>query len=120
MSISSRVVLEGGKNLILQVHGCLQDEAKPWIEILDVDKLQVPNRRLRIDGASWLIQEKGTLFLWWDKDNLIFPMESRNKADFYHPLDCPKDNWSRKLYISWENCPTSKQFMFQINMDKQL
>ena len=118
--ISSRILLDGGKNLILQVQGDLQDQANPWAEVLDLDKgPKVPSRYVRIDGISWLIQEKGTIFLWWDKDNLILPMESRNKADFYHALDCPKKDWSRKLYISWTNCPTTKYFMFQINMDKQ-
>ena len=117
--ISSRIILDGGKNLILQVQGDLQDQKNPWEMILDLDAgPRHPTEQVRIDGASWLIQEKGSIFLWWDKNILIFPMESRNKADFYFPLQCPHKVWTRRIYMSWENCPTLKYFMFQLNMDK--
>jgi hypothetical protein len=117
--INSRVVLEGGKNLVLQVDGHLEDQADPWKEIFDFQSLRVVPKTIHIVSAAWLVQEKGTIILWWDKDNLLFPMESRNKADFLHPIYSPKTKWSQKFYISWLNCPVRKYFTFQINMDRQ-
>lgn len=65
-----------GKNITLQVTGSLDGELG-LTPILDIKALKTPAVGIRLDSATWLIQEKMGLILWWKKDDLLLPLESR-------------------------------------------
>lgn len=124
-----QILKDGPKNLTILVKGIVTDDFGPE-EVLDLDKIEGPSngwKGLRLDSALWLVQEKMTLTLWWEKDpkkeeNLALIMESRNGARFDEQIPSPrfKDDWQGKIYlIGHRNSADPKAFMFILDFDKQ-
>ena len=100
---------DGDKHLTVQVAGVLREER--------MQILFESSRRLRIDSVLFLIQEKAGILLWWGKDDLVLPMESRGAFSFASPIVSPED-WDKKLWISAFNVVQPKHFFFTLDCEK--
>lgn len=89
---------DGSNNFTVSVTGTLHENLE-FEELLDLSALKGANERCRLESISWVIQEKLGLTLWWDKDNLILPLESRNFFRIETPLK-PPAQWDRKFRLS--------------------
>lgn len=117
--IESKVLADGSKNYMVSVTGALDRDLADSHTILDVSTL---GRRLKLESAVWLIQEKMGLVLWWGKGTQLFPMESRNALKLERGLDSPND-WDGTMQITSfgfdSNTLTPKRFWFILDFDKQ-
>ena len=122
------VLKDGPKNLTLLVKGRVGPEDFPRRPILDVTGA-ASLKGLRLDTATWAIQEKMGFLLWWEdsdeEESLILPMESRNFLKFPEGIASPRiqDGWGGKLYLSSfradEPTGLDKWFFFMLEFDKQ-
>jgi hypothetical protein len=91
------VVQAGGsqRNVTLNVRGLLTKEM-PMTPI-SVKLEQV--KGLKLASLVWAIQEKLGLYLWWDEETILLPLESRNSMRFDVGVPSP-DGWNGTLYLS--------------------
>jgi hypothetical protein len=88
-------VADGQKNFTLQITGVLRSEQKELLEI----QLGDNSSKLKLASLVWVVQEKLGLYLWWDKETPLIPMESRNSVRFDHALQ-PPEKWEGKMYVT--------------------
>lgn len=113
MPFEVKVPADGSKNLVLQVVGVLEKDLTRQV-------LYKSSRRLRLDSVLFAVQEKAGLLLWWGKDKLILPLESRGYFSFTCPVACPED-WDQQIWISSFRVgepPTPKHFYFTLDCEK--
>jgi hypothetical protein len=99
------------RNVTFHVRGLLEDD-------LPLTPVDLGDKTLKITSLLWAIQEKMGLYLWWDSNNLLLPMESRNAMRFDQALNAPA-NWNGVIYLSsfgW--AAPRKAFFLIMDFDK--
>lgn len=121
MSLPLKVKQVAGsqKNLTLQVRGYVSKDYRDMSPILVEEKF---DRGLpKLSSLVWLVQEKMCLYLWWDKEDLLLPLESRNSVRFDHALQ-PPERWNGTMYLSVSNWsqpdPGGKAFLIVLDFDR--
>jgi len=109
---------DGSKNVTVLVKGIL-DEELHLTPILLAEKLSGQPKKIKLTEALWLVQEKMGIALWWKKDDLIAPMESRNSIRLDRGWDSPKDWGGIILLSSFNWSPNRKFFTLEVGFDKQ-
>ena len=95
------LLADGSNNLTAAVTGTLHAKLD-FEEVLDLAKTKGgAGGRCRFESVTWVIQEKMRLLLWWNKENLIVPMESRNFLKTEAGLK-PPEGWNGKFLLSSE------------------
>ena len=106
-------IAEGAKNLTVLIKGTLTEELA-LTPVLKVDQL------VKLESALWLVQEKAGLLLWWEKGNLIMPMESRNFIRLDIGWNSPRGDWDRTILMSSFGVGQGpKAFTVVLDFDKQ-
>ena len=96
VNLRIRQVAGGGRNVTLHITGMLTKGDMPLTPI----DLSVPEKsRAKIASLVWLVQEKLGIYLWWNKETILLPMESRNTVRFDSPLN-PPENWDGRMWLS--------------------
>ncbi len=99
--LRKELLADGTNNLTLSVTGSLLENLE-MEEILDLSQTKGgAGGRCRFESITWVVQEKMRLLLWWDKETLIVPMESRNFLRTEAGLK-PPALWDQKLRLSSE------------------
>jgi hypothetical protein len=112
------IPVDGHKNVTVLVKGILDDELR-LTPILLTEKLSGQPKKMKLTEALWLVQEKMGMALWWARDDLILPMESRNSIRLDRGWDSPKD-WQGIIMLSSFNWSGHyKYFTLEIGFDKQ-
>lgn len=99
-----------GKNYILRVAGTLDFAAHQLPALIDDLTFDSSLRGLRLDGATWLIQEKAGIRVWWseqaaaaptsfDPESLLLVCESRNGIRMDPGWPSPPA-WGKQLWLS--------------------
>src|ERR1700679_3754655 len=91
MSFKVKVTAGGSRNVSVQISGSLP---KGMFELVKFEHLG-----LKLTSLLFLIQEKAGLYLWWDKDDLILPLESRGAFKFDTGLKAP-EGWDGTVWAS--------------------
>ncbi len=117
MEFKVKFAANSAKNVAVQVSGFLtRDEAHDF-GFGPVTFIELDEPRLKITRISWVIQEKGGLYLWWDEGKtLILPLESRNAISFDGLK--PPDGWDGKLWVSGFKLDEPKGFLIILECDK--
>ena len=108
----------GQKNVTYHVRGFVHGRDMEKTEF----KIEHPEAsELKFSSALWIIQEKLTLYLWWAKDDLLLPMESRNSIRFDLAVK-PPIGWNGTMCLSslnW-NAPNAigKAFYLVLDFDR--
>lgn len=119
-----RLIGDASRNVVLHVRGVAdQAIAEPQL-IFSMDQLAAQSKAgrgyIKISSAWWLIQEKALIRLLWskNKEDIVFPMESRNAISFHRFVDPPAD-WGKELYMQLLNLPTGgASFAFCLDFDR--
>lgn len=121
MSLPLRVKQVAGsqKNLTLQIRGLVSKDYRDLSSFPVEEKF---DRGLpKLSSALWVIQEKLCLYLWWNPEDLLLPMESRNSVRFDHALQ-PPEGWNGTMYLSASNWnkpdPMGKAFLLVLDFDR--
>jgi hypothetical protein len=106
-------VAGGQRNHTYQITGVVTSEL--MLTPIDLGPIERP---LKLASLSWLIQEKMGMYLWWDKETILLPMESRNTIKFDTSMKSP-ENWDGKMWISgFGFVPPKKVFFLILDFDK--
>jgi hypothetical protein len=112
------IPVDGQKNVTVLIKGILDEELR-LTPILLVEKLSGQPKKMKLTEALWVVQEKMGIVLWWAKDTLILPMESRNSIRLDRGWDSPQ-NWQGIVMISSFNWSQHyKYFTIELGFDKQ-
>jgi len=112
------IPIDGSKNVTVLVKGIL-DEEQRLTPILLTEKLSGQPKKMKLTDALWLVQEKMGIALWWKKDDLILPMESRNSIRLDRGWDSPADWQGIILLSSFNWSQYHKYFTLEVSFDKQ-
>jgi hypothetical protein len=107
--------IDGSRNLTILVKGVLNEE------MFLTPLLKGRTGKMKLTSALWLVQEKLGLVLWWDKHQIILPMESRNSIRLDRGWNSP-DEWKGEILLSsfnFELGPKPKYFVIELEFDKQ-
>jgi hypothetical protein len=92
--------------------------------VINSDILMAPiemSKGLKMTSALWIIQEKLCLHLWWDKNDRLLPMESRNAARFDQAIK-PPEGWNGTMYLTSQNWDqpnlVGKAFFIVLDFDR--
>lgn len=121
--IKVTVPSQGSKNAAVHVVGITDEEfsEQPLVRLEDLNPIP---RKIRIDNVLFAIQEKMGIILWWDKDKLILPLESRGAFRFDQGINSPSD-WSGTIWGSSVGVDTNstyaipKHFFLILDLEKQ-
>lgn len=117
MPIKVKTTANSSRNIAVQISGFLIPDVQvqtkgPFLFC------QLDNPKVKMTRLTWTIQEKGGLYLWWDKDrkDLVLPLESRNGINF-DGLKAPED-WDGALWASGFKLDEPKGFLVIVEFDK--
>lgn len=119
------VLHAGAKNVIIVLTGSRTHE---WVGneplvLFDAKDLDPPAPRLRIDEIQFALQEKLGIKLWWGKDCLILPIESRGGFKFGGGgLKAPEE-WDGTIRASFYNFSVppvhqEKHYLIYLDMER--
>ena len=119
--IQVKQVIGGGRNVTLHITGMLTEGDLELTPIdLDPEKnLRSDKSRAKLSSLVWVVQEKLTLYLLWNKnpDSLIMPMESRNSVRLDSSM-APPDHWIGTLWLGSSNWqPQGRAFFIALDFD---
>jgi hypothetical protein len=117
MSIDSRIIHDGHKNVVVNVTGqAVLDIAQP-VPVLELSSLQGPPKGVKIDSITFACEDKMTCLLWWGKDRLILPLAGRGRLDFEGDDGLQgRDD----IYLTiWHETKRPKNFLLILNITKQ-
>jgi hypothetical protein len=122
--ISIRTLQDAGKSFTVRVTGSASGELIP-VAVIDLSDRETL-KGLRFDRATWLIQEKMGLSLWWSESKepseLLLVMESRNSVSYSPGLN-PPEGWGKKIYLRSFGISRVPElpalFCFTLDFDKQ-
>lgn len=101
------------RNFTLHITGVVLGEMP--LTPIDVDS---ERSQLKLASLAWLIQEKMGLYLSWDKQTIMLPMESRNAIRFDTSIKAP-DGWNGRIWLSsFGYTPPQKVFFLVLDFDK--
>ena len=69
--------------------------------------------KLKLASLAWLVQEKLGLYLWWNKETVLLPMESRNAIRFDTSI-VPPEGWDGKIWLSSFGFVAPKKIFFLV------
>lgn len=75
--------------------------------------------RMKLGSVLWVVQEKLGLNLYWDKETLLMPLESRNSIRLDTGYSAP-EGWDGRMWLSsygFSLPPLSKQKAFFLTLD---
>lgn len=111
-------VAGGQRNTTLHITGCIENDI-PMTPVYTGTK---ETGTMKLGSILWVIQEKLGIYLWWNKEQLLMPLESRNAIRLDAGYVAPKD-WDGNMYISSYNfaveprCKT-KAFFLLLDFDR--
>lgn len=85
------LVASGQKNVTYRITGLL--------DAYEQREIKTDQRQLKLASLSWLIEEKMGIYLGWSHNNILLPMESRNRISFDTSILSPL-NWDGSLWIT--------------------
>jgi hypothetical protein len=95
------------RNVTFHVRGMLVDGDLPLTPI------ELGDKTLKLTSLLWAVQEKLCLHLWWNSDDEILPIESRNSMRFDQALNAPA-GWNGIVYLSSTNWTSPRKAFFLI------
>jgi hypothetical protein len=115
MTLKVSRVAGGMRNVTLHCTGCIEHD----LPLTPLDTGIVEG--MKLTSLMWVIQEKMGLYLWWDKETLLMPLESRNSVRFDTGISAPY-GWDGKMYLSSYLCNTPpspmKAFLLVLDFDR--
>jgi hypothetical protein len=99
------------RNFTFQVTGVLTEE-------MPLTPIDLGMANLRLASLVWIVQEKLGLYLWWDDNTDILPMESRNTVRFDASIPAP-EKWDGRIWLSsFGFVKPKKTFFLVMDFDK--
>jgi hypothetical protein len=113
MAIKVITTAHGSRNIAIEMSGFLTSNEHDG-RMFKLHKFE--EHSLKVSAVLFLIQEKGGLHLWWDKDNLLLPLESRGSFK----LDARRspEGWDGQLWGSAFKIDEPKGFLVILDFDK--
>ena len=102
--IQIKQVIGGRRNVALHITGMLTEgdlELTP-IDLDSENRLeQGAKQRAKLSSLAWVVQEKLTLYLCWNKtvESLVMPLESRNSLRPEVNI-APPERWTGTMWIT--------------------
>ena len=124
MSVSTKIVIDGGKNSVVTLSGSLREDIASPSLVLKFEDLAMKPKSVRIDAVVFAIQEKMGVVLWWELDKereLILPLESRGRFNFeeIQGLHSPKEGVLGISMSTFEWKAPVKHFLIMLDLTKQ-
>lgn len=108
-----KITADALRNASVQISGGLPSQEEGKFKLVKFEHLG-----LKLTSVLFLIQEKAGLYLWWDEDNLILPVESRGAFKFDIGLKAPED-WDGQIWgQAFKTEEFDKAFLLIMDFDK--
>lgn len=117
-----RKISDGHKNYSVLVQGTLSEgDITVPLPIVKLADLQPVPDAVKLRRATWMIQEKLGVELWWGQSDILMVLESRGMMSTEQDISSPRRSlgWAGEILLTtfgW--APPRKHLMFVLEFDK--